>query len=86
MMSLSLFVPKLLARHRYVSLMDALVEVCNKETHLHDTNLLQFATVLTAHSSVGRSSSARPAAPVLLASPLGVTPAAHDESVDLYYD
>jgi hypothetical protein len=50
---------QLLAHHRYVSLMDSLVEVCNKETHLYDTNLLQSATVLTAHSSVGRSSSAR---------------------------
>jgi hypothetical protein len=66
--------------------MDALAEVCNEETHLRDAALLQSATVLTAHSSAGRSLSARPVAPVPLASPPVVPPATRGESVGLHYD
>jgi hypothetical protein len=67
-------------------LIDALTEVRNEETHPHDAGLLQFATVLVACSSVGRSSSARPAAPVPLASHPVVPPAAHGENVSLHCD
>jgi hypothetical protein len=49
---------QLLARRPYVSLMDALAEVRNEETHLCDAGLLQSSTVLAA----------RPAASVPLAS------------------
>jgi hypothetical protein len=75
---------QLLARHPYVSLMDALVEVRNEEVHLCDAGLLQSATVLAAHSSAGRSLSSRPVAPVPLASPPVVPPAARGESGDLH--
>jgi hypothetical protein len=53
-------------------LMDVLTEV-----RLCDAGLLQSATILATHSSAGRSSFARPAAPVPLASPSIVPPAAH---------
>jgi hypothetical protein len=61
--------------------MDALTEVHNEEIHLCDAGLLQSATILAA-----RSSFAHPAAPVPLASPPVVPPAAHGESVGLHYD
>jgi hypothetical protein len=77
---------QLLARRPYVSLMDALAEVRNEEIHLRDAGLLQSATVLVARSSTGCSSSARPAAPVPLASPLVVPHAARGESVGLHCD
>jgi hypothetical protein len=76
---------QLLARHPYVSLMDALTEVCN-EFRLCDAGLLQSATVLAARSSASRSSSARPAAPVPLASPPVVPPTTRGESVGLHCD
>jgi hypothetical protein len=72
---------QLLARRPYVSLMDALAEVCNEEIRLRDDGLLQYATVLASHSS-----SAHPAAPVPLASPPIVPPAARGESVGLHCD
>jgi hypothetical protein len=50
--------------------MDALAEVRNEEIRLHDAGFLQSATVLVARSLAGCSSSARPAAPVPLASSL----------------
>jgi hypothetical protein len=56
---------QLLAHRPYVSLMDALAEVCNEEFHLHDAGLLQSATVLAACSSASRSLFARPTASVL---------------------
>jgi hypothetical protein len=59
--------------------MDALDEV-------HNADLLQSATILAACSSVGRSSSARPATPVPLASPPVVPPAAHGESGGFHCD
>jgi hypothetical protein len=59
--------------------MDALAEVRNEEIHLRDAGFLQSATVLAARFSAGRSSSARPAAPVLIVSPLVVPPAARGE-------
>jgi hypothetical protein len=65
---------QLLARHPYVSLMDALTEVHNEEIRLRDAGLLQSATVLATHSSAGSSSPARPAASVPLASPPVVPP------------
>jgi hypothetical protein len=65
---------QLLAHCPYVFLMDALTDVHNEETRLCDAGLLQSATVLAA-----RSSSAHPVAPVPLASPLVVPPAAHGE-------
>jgi hypothetical protein len=69
----------LLARLPYVSLMDALTEVRNEETRLRDTGLLQYATVLAAHSS-----SVHLAAPVPLASTPVVPAAARGESVGLH--
>jgi hypothetical protein len=65
--------------------MDALAEIHNEETHLHDASLLQSSTILGTRSFVGRSSTTRPAAPVPLASPLVVPPTAHGESVGLHY-
>jgi hypothetical protein len=65
--------------------MDALTEVHNEEVRLRDAGLLQSATVLAAHSSASRSSSARPTASVLLASPPVVPPTARGESGGLYY-
>jgi hypothetical protein len=80
-------------------LMDALAEVRNEETRLRDAGVLQSSTVLAAHSSASRSStvlaphssashssSARPAAPVSLASPPVVLSAARGESVGLHCD
>jgi hypothetical protein len=66
--------------------MDALAEVHNEKTRLHDADLLQSATVLVAHSSAGCSSSAHPVASVSLASPSVVPPPARGESVDLHSD
>jgi hypothetical protein len=77
---------QLLARRPDVSFMDAIAEIHNEETRLCDAGLLQSATVLTACSSAGRSLSARPAAPVPLASPPVVPPTARDESVGLHCD
>jgi hypothetical protein len=65
---------QLLACRPYVSLMCTLAEVHNEEIRLRDADLLQSATVLAARSSVDRSSSARPATPVTLASPPVVPP------------
>jgi hypothetical protein len=75
---------QLLARRPYVSLMDALAEVRNEETHLCDADLLQSATVLVARSSASHSSSARPTASVSLTSPSFVPPAARGESDGLH--
>jgi hypothetical protein len=72
---------QLLTCRPYVSLIDAFAEVRNEETRLCDVDLLQSSIVL-----VGRSSSAHPAAPVPLASPPVVSPAARGESVGLHYD
>jgi hypothetical protein len=66
--------------------MDALAEVCNEEIHLCDVGLLQSATVLDARSSIGRSLSARPVAPVALASPSVIPPTARGDSVGLQCD
>jgi hypothetical protein len=77
---------QLLAHRPYVSLMDALAEVGNEETHFCDADLLQSATVLAARSSDGRSSSTRPAAPVPQTSPPVVPPAACGESVGFHCD
>jgi hypothetical protein len=75
---------QLLASHLYVSLMDALTEVRNEEVRLRDASLLQFATVLVAHSSASHSSSAHPTASVPLVSHPVVPPAAHGESSGLH--
>jgi hypothetical protein len=77
---------QLLARRPYVSLMYTLAEVRNEEIRLRDADLLQSATVLAARSSVDRSSSARPATPVTLASPPVIPSAACGESGGLHYD
>jgi hypothetical protein len=77
---------QLLARRPYVSLMDALTEVHNKEVRLRDVGLLQSATVLAARSSASRSSSTRPTASMPLASPPVVPHAARGESGDLHCD
>jgi hypothetical protein len=66
--------------------MDALAEVHNEEIRLHDDGLLQSTAVLAARSLAGRYSSARPTAPMPLASPPVVPPTAHGESDGLYYD
>jgi hypothetical protein len=77
---------QLLACHPYVSLMNILGEDHNEETHLCDVDLLQSTTILATRSLPGRSSSARSAAPVPLASPPVVPPTAHGESVGLHCD
>jgi hypothetical protein len=77
---------QLLTRRPYVSLMDALAKVRNEEIRLRDAGLLQSATVLIARFSAVRSSSARPAAPVPLASPPVVPHTARGESVSLHSD
>jgi hypothetical protein len=77
---------QLLACRSYVSLMDALAKIHNEETRFCDAALLQSSTILVAHSLVDRSSTARSAAPVPLASPPVVPPTAHGESVDLHCD
>jgi hypothetical protein len=77
---------QLLAHHPYVFLMNALAEVRNEEIRLCDACLLQSGTVLAARSSAGRSSSARPAAPVSLASPPVVHLAARGESGGIHCD
>jgi hypothetical protein len=59
--------------------MYALAEVRNEEICLRDAGLLQSATILAARSSTGHSSSAPPVAPVPLASPPVVPPAARGE-------
>jgi hypothetical protein len=66
--------------------MDVLAEVRNGEINLRDAGLLQSTTFLAARSSAGRSSSAHPAAPVPLASPMIVPPAARGEIVGLHCD
>jgi hypothetical protein len=68
---------QVLACRPYVSLMDTLAEVRNEETRLHDAGLVQSSTVLAARSST---------APMPLASPPVVPPAARGESVDLHCD
>jgi hypothetical protein len=73
-----------LSRRPYVSLMDALAEVRNKEVRLHDAGLLLSATVLAARSSTSCSLSARPTASVPLVSPSVVPPAARGESGGLH--
>jgi hypothetical protein len=64
--------------------MDALTEVRSEEVRLRDASLLQFATVLVAHSSASHSSSAHPTASVPLVSHPVVPPAAHGESSGLH--
>jgi hypothetical protein len=64
--------------------MDALTEVHNEGVRLCDADLLHSATVLVAHSSASRSSSARLTTSVPLASPPVVPPAAHGESGGLH--
>jgi hypothetical protein len=75
---------QLLAHRPHVSLIDVLAEVRNEEVHLHDTDLLQSATVLVARSSASHSSSACPTASVPLASPPVVPPAVRGESGGLH--
>jgi hypothetical protein len=78
------FVPlraQLLARRPYVSLMGTLAEIRNEENRLRDASLLQSATILVARSLNGHFSSARPSAPVPLASSLVVPPTARGENV-----
>jgi hypothetical protein len=64
-----------------VSLMDALAEIRNEETHLRDADLLRVSSVLVARSSLSR-----PAAPVPLVSPPVALSAARGESTGLYCD
>jgi hypothetical protein len=75
------FRTQLFARHPCVSLMDALAEVHNEETHLQDAGLLRVSSVLTACSLV-----ARLAATVPRASPPVALPAAHGASPNLHCD
>jgi hypothetical protein len=70
-----------LARHPCVSLMDALVEGRNEDTHLQKAGLLWNSSVLVARSSV-----ARPVAPVPHASPSVASSAAHGASTSLHCD
>jgi hypothetical protein len=66
--------------------MDALADVRNEEICLCDAGLLQSTTILASRSLVGRSSSARHAAPMPLISPPVVPPTAYDESGGLHCD
>jgi hypothetical protein len=72
---------QLLARHPYVSPMDALVEVHNEETRLQDAGLLRVSSVLVARSLI-----ARPAALVPPVSPLVALCTALGVSTDLHCD
>jgi hypothetical protein len=72
---------QLLARHPCVSLMDALDEVRNEETHLWDVNLLHVSSVLAACFSVAHRT-----APVPLAPPPIAPSVAHGESTGLHCD
>jgi hypothetical protein len=72
---------QLLVRHPCVSLMDALVEVHNEETRLHDAGLLWVSLVLAARSLI-----ARRAAPVPPASPSVAMSAARGASIGLHCD
>jgi hypothetical protein len=72
---------QLLARHPCVSLMDALAEVRNEETHLQDAIFLQISSTLAARSSI-----AHPAASVPSASPPVASSAARGVSTGLHYD
>jgi hypothetical protein len=72
---------QLLPRHPCVSLMDAIAEVHNEETRLHDAGLLRVSSVLAARSLV-----ARPAAPMPPASPPGASSTAHGASTGLHCD
>jgi hypothetical protein len=71
----------LLARHPWVFLLDALVEVCNEETLLRDASSLRSSSVLAVHSSV-----ACPVAPVPLASAPVANFVTRGESADLHCD
>jgi hypothetical protein len=75
------FCAQLLARHPCVSLMDALAEVHNEETHLQDAGLLRVSSVLATHSS-----NAHPAAPVPPVSPPVAPSAARGASTGLHCD
>jgi hypothetical protein len=72
---------QLLAHHPCVSLMDALAEVCNEETHLQDAVLMWVSSVLAT-----RSSNARPTTLVPLVSPLVALATVHGASTGLHYD
>jgi hypothetical protein len=72
---------RLLACHPCVSLMDALAEVCNEETHLQDASLLRVSSVLATRSSVSR-----PAIPVPPTSPLVAPSTARGASTGLHCD
>jgi hypothetical protein len=70
---------QLLSCHPCVSLMDALAEVCNKETRLQDAGLLRVFLVLTACSSVSRPATLAPSVspPVALSAARGVSTGLH---------
>jgi hypothetical protein len=72
---------QLLAHHPCVSLMDALAEVCNEETHLQDADLLRISSVLAARSLVPH-----PVALVPPASPPIAPSTARGVSTSLYCD
>jgi hypothetical protein len=72
---------QVLARHPCVSLIDALAEVRNEETHLQDASLLRVSSILVARSSV-----ACPAAPVPLDSPLVALSASRGTCTGLHCD
>jgi hypothetical protein len=72
---------QLVAPHPYFSLMDALAEVCNEETHLQNVGLLQASSALVARSSV-----TSPVAPMPLTSPPVASSAARGASTGLHCD
>jgi hypothetical protein len=72
---------QLLALHPCVSLMDALAELRNEETCLHDAGLLQVSSVLAARSSV-----THPTAPVPPTSPPVAPSATRGASTILHCD
>jgi hypothetical protein len=72
---------QLFAHHPCVSLMDALAEVHNKETHLQDVGLLRISLVLDARFLV-----ARPATPVPPACSLVALSATRGASTSFHYD
>jgi hypothetical protein len=72
---------QLLAHHPCVSLIDALAEVHNEDTHLQDVGLLRVSSILVARSSISH-----PTAPMPPASPPVAPTTARGASTDFYYD
>jgi hypothetical protein len=84
-MSLSLSCP-VACSSPLISLIDALDDVRNEETHLRDAGLLQFSSILVARSSTIHSSATHSTTPMSLIPPSVAPLATHGKSVDLRCD